>query len=68
MKGGELVKDRIKRVRESNGLNLTRFADALNTSVAAVSRYESGERELQLVESQEYYAEPRMQFEVTQVR
>ena len=30
--------------------------------------HESGERELQLVESQEYYAEPRMQFEVTQVR
>ena len=30
--------------------------------------HESGERELQLVESQEYYAAPRMQFEVTQVR
>jgi pyridoxine kinase len=30
--------------------------------------HESGERELQLVESQDYYAEPRMQFEVTQVR
>jgi pyridoxine kinase len=29
---------------------------------------ESGERELQLVESQEFYAEPQMQFEVTQVR
>lgn len=28
----------------------------------------SGERELQLVESQEAYAHPRMQFEVTQVR
>lgn len=39
------MKDRIKQVRESKGLNLTRFADALNTSVAAVSRYESGERE-----------------------
>jgi len=30
--------------------------------------HESGERELQLVESQEHYANPRMQFEVTQVR
>ncbi len=30
--------------------------------------YDSGERELQLVESQEAYAHPRMQFEVTQVR
>lgn len=38
------MKDRIKLVREKNGLNLTRFADALKTSVAAVSRYESGER------------------------
>lgn len=30
--------------------------------------HESGERELQLVESQEFYAHPRMQFEVRQVR
>jgi pyridoxine kinase len=30
--------------------------------------YDSGERELQLVESQEAYARPRMQFEVRQVR
>jgi len=30
--------------------------------------HESGERELQLVEAQESYAHPRMQFEVTQVR
>lgn len=30
--------------------------------------YDSGERELQLVESQEAYAHPRMQFEVTRVR
>ncbi len=30
--------------------------------------YSSGERELQLVEAQDFYAEPRMQFEVTQVR
>ena len=30
--------------------------------------HESGERGLQLVESQQYYAEPRMQFEVEQVR
>ncbi len=38
------MKDRIKQVREARGLNLTRFADALKTSVATVSRYESGER------------------------
>ncbi|RQP09931.1 MAG: pyridoxal kinase PdxY [Microbacteriaceae bacterium] len=30
--------------------------------------YESGERELKLVESQEYYANPRMQFEVRKLR
>ena len=30
--------------------------------------HESGRRELQLVEAQEFYAHPRMQFEVTQVR
>ncbi|GAA1774033.1 pyridoxal kinase PdxY [Agromyces lapidis] len=30
--------------------------------------HESGERELQLVESQEFYAHPRMQFDVRQVR
>jgi len=30
--------------------------------------HESGERELQLVESQEYYASPRMQFEVRKLR
>ncbi|MBM2620328.1 pyridoxal kinase PdxY [Actinoplanes sp. LDG1-06] len=30
--------------------------------------YKSGERELQLVESQEYYAHPRMQFSAKQVR
>lgn len=38
------MKDRIKQIRESNGLNLTKFADALKTSVATISRYESGER------------------------
>ena len=38
------MKDRIKLVRESNNLSLTKFADALKTSVAAVSRYESGDR------------------------
>jgi pyridoxine kinase len=48
-------------------------ADALARTTSSVwdllrTTYESGERELQLVESQEYYAEPRMQFEVTQVR
>lgn len=30
--------------------------------------HESGERELQLIEAQEFYAQPRMQFEVRQVR
>jgi len=30
--------------------------------------YDSGQRELQLVEAQEFYADPRLQFEVTQVR
>ncbi|MBO9627771.1 MAG: pyridoxal kinase, partial [Microbacterium sp.] len=29
---------------------------------------ESGERELQLIEAQEFYAHPRMQFEARQVR
>ena len=48
-------------------------ADALARTTSSVwdllrTTHESGERELQLVESQEYYAEPRMQFEVTRVR
>lgn len=30
--------------------------------------FDAGERELQLVEAQEFYAQPRLQFEVTQVR
>ncbi|MBN9184629.1 MAG: pyridoxal kinase, partial [Microbacterium sp.] len=30
--------------------------------------HESGDRELRLVESQEAYAHPRMQFEVTRIR
>ncbi len=38
------MKDRIKAVREANNLNRTRFAEKLNTSVAAISRYESGDR------------------------
>jgi transcriptional regulator with XRE-family HTH domain len=38
------VKDRIKAVREANNMNRTRFAEKLNTSVAAISRYESGDR------------------------
>jgi pyridoxine kinase len=33
-----------------------------------VNTLDSGDRELQLVESQAAYAEPRMQFEVEQVR
>jgi pyridoxine kinase len=48
-------------------------ADALARTTSSVwdllrTTLESGERELQLVESQEFYAHPRMQFEVTQVR
>lgn len=48
-------------------------ADALARTTSSVydllrTTHESGERELQLVESQEYYAHPRMQFEVRQLR
>ncbi|MBM7504935.1 pyridoxal kinase PdxY [Agromyces aurantiacus] len=48
-------------------------ADALARTASSVfdllsNTHESGERELQLVESQESYAHPRMQFEVRQVR
>jgi pyridoxine kinase len=49
------------------------LADALARATSSVfdlltRTHESGERELQLVESQEAYANPRMQFEVQQVR
>ena len=48
-------------------------ADALGRTVSSVfdllqRTYESGQRELQLVESQEFYAIPREQFSVTRVR
>lgn len=48
-------------------------ADALARTTSSVfdllsTTYESGQRELQLVEAQEFYAHPRMQFQVTQVR
>lgn len=48
-------------------------ADALAKTASSVfdlvtTTFEAGSRELLLVESQEYYAHPRMQFEVTQVR
>jgi len=48
-------------------------ADALARTASSVfdllaNTHESGERELRLVESQEAYANPRMQFEVRQVR
>ncbi|MGI9825260.1 pyridoxal kinase PdxY [Agromyces sp. Marseille-Q5079] len=48
-------------------------ADALARTTSSVfdlleRTHESGERELQLVESQEAYANPRMQFDVRQVR
>jgi pyridoxine kinase len=49
------------------------LADALARTTSSVfdlltRTHESGQRELQLVESQEAYASPRMQFEVRQVR
>ena len=48
-------------------------ADALARTTSSVfdlleRTHRSGERELQLVESQESYANPRMQFAVRQVR
>lgn len=48
-------------------------ADALARTTSSVFdlltlTLESGERELQLVQAQEYYAHPRLQFEVRQVR
>ena len=48
-------------------------ADSLARTASSVfdllsNTHASGERELQLVESQEAYAHPRMQFEVRQVR
>ncbi len=48
-------------------------AEALARTTSSVfdllrTTHESGERELQLVESQEFYAHPRMQFEVRQLR
>ena len=38
------MNERIRLVRESNGLSLTKFADILGLTVAAVSYYESGKR------------------------
>lgn len=48
-------------------------ADALAKTVSSVwdllrITHESGQRELQLIEAQEFYAEPRLQFDVTRVR
>lgn len=48
-------------------------AEALARTTSSVydllrTTHESGERELQLVESQEFYAQPRMQFSVRQLR
>lgn len=48
-------------------------AEALAKTTSSVfdllqTTFEAGSRELQLIESQEFYAQPRMQFEVTQVR
>lgn len=49
------------------------IADALARTTSSVfdllqATHESGERELQLIEAQEAYANPRLQFEVRQVR
>ena len=38
------MKDRIKAVREKNGLTLTKFAEILGLTVSSVSCYESGKR------------------------
>ena len=48
-------------------------SDALARTASSVydllrTTYESGERELQLVEAQDFYAHPRLQFEVSRVR
>ncbi|WP_394279420.1 pyridoxal kinase PdxY [Microbacterium sp.] len=48
-------------------------AEALAKTTSSVfdllqTTFDAGSRELQLIESQEFYAQPRMQFEVTQVR
>ncbi|WP_336632812.1 MULTISPECIES: pyridoxal kinase PdxY [unclassified Microbacterium] len=48
-------------------------ADALAKTVSSVydllqTTFDSGQRELQLVEAQEFYAHPRLQFPVTRVR
>lgn len=56
--------------------HLTRSGDAADALARTTSSvfdllertHDSGERELQLIESQESYAHPRMQFEVTRVR
>ena len=38
------MKDRIRKVREENGLSLTRFAEKLGLTVSSISCYESGKR------------------------
>ncbi len=38
------MKDRLKLVRTNAGLNLKQFSEKIGTTVASVSRYESGER------------------------
>lgn len=53
---------RTQSLSESLGRTVSSVFDLLQAT------HESGRRELQLVQSQEVYANPRMQFEVTQVR
>jgi pyridoxine kinase len=43
-------------------------AHRLERSTCCRLTYESGERELQLVEAQEFYANPRLQFAARRVR
>src|SRR5699024_396489 len=53
---------RTRSLPESLGRNVSSVFDLLQTTL------DSGERELQLVQAQEVYANPRMQFEVSRVR
>ena len=53
---------RTRSLQESLGRTVSSVFDLLQLTL------DSGKRELQLVQAQETYANPRMQFEVTQVR
>lgn len=53
---------RTRSLPEALGRTVSSVFDLLRTTL------DSGQRELQLVQAQEVYADPRMQFEVTRVR